>query len=202
MDGGIQLQTRTRQQVRALLSCYNKGDLCHNSTNKPVMSFPADISDDAFILKIVPKVPDPIRAFKYINLYSLMWHVGEDRFQVNIKVSQVGHTSFVDMYNKSQMSAATNEIWQYINGSFSPCLIECWTHLCLAKHLTWSGLGYRVRWQDGETTEACSLPAEKDQWHLNLISKKWFQLLLKQVLDLSFTQIAAGPKRTLIRTAF
>lgn len=37
-----------------------------------------------------------------------------------------------------------------------------------AKQLTWSGLGYTVQWQDGVTTEACSLPVIKDQWHLNL----------------------------------
>lgn len=53
-----------------------------------------------------------------------------------------------------------------------------------AKHPTCSGLGYRVQWQDGETTEACSL----DQRHLNLICKRWFCLVLRQAHDLSSTQ--------------
>lgn len=118
-----------------------------------------------------------------------MWYfITQDWFQGNVNVDKVVKGQFgkcMEMHLKVTrvrhqiMSDICCTIYQllmhFCDTILSPHLhshvaLDTRVHvrMCSAKQLTWSGLGSTVQWQDGVTTEACSLPVIKDQRHLNL----------------------------------
>lgn len=137
------------------------------------------------------RVLDQIRPFKNISFYSLMWYfITQDWFQGNLNAKKVVKGQF------SKVQPVWKSIWKSSEWDIKLCMTCCTIyqllmHFCYiilsphlhrdvmlhtlvhvrmysAKQLTWPGLGCTVQWQDGVTTEACSLPVIKDQWHLNL----------------------------------